>query len=92
MNPGITKPAPFFFSCTVSAPAEGFHMCPTKDPSEEVKHRRYIEILAEEISRPVEDVEPVYDDVMAHLKENAQVTDFVPIFAWRRVREILIRR
>ncbi len=66
-------------------------MCPSIDPTEEVKHRRYIEILAEEIHQPVEDVQPVYDDVMAHLKETARVTDFVPIFAWRRVRAILLR-
>lgn len=67
-------------------------MCPTIDPTEAVKHRRYIEILAEEIERPVEDIEPIYDDVMAHLKETAQVADFVPIFAWRRVRALLVQR
>lgn len=64
----------------------------TTDPTEEVKHRRYIELLAEEIHQPVESVTPVFDDVMAHLKATADVTDFVPIFAWRRVRAILVRR
>lgn len=67
-------------------------MCPTIDPSEALKHRRYIEVLAEEIDRPFEDIEPIYDDVMSHLKETAQVTEFVPIFAWRRVRAILSKR
>ncbi len=67
-------------------------MCPTTDPTEEVKHKRYIEILASEISRPVEDVAPVYDDVVADLKATAEVIDYVPIFAWRRAREILVRR
>ena len=65
-------------------------MCPSADPTEQVKHRRYIEILADEISRPVEEVAPVYDDVMADLKASALVADFVPIFAWRRARAILV--
>lgn len=64
----------------------------TTDPTEEVKHRRYIELLADEIHRPIEDVAPVFDDVMEHLRETADVTDFVPIFAWRRARAILVRR
>lgn len=65
-------------------------MRPTISPSEAAKHRRFIEILAEETNRSVEEIAPVYDDVIAHLKERAEVADFVPIFAWRRVREILI--
>ena len=64
----------------------------TTDPTLEVKHRRYIELLADEIHRPIEDVAPVFDDVMEHLKETADVTDFVPIFAWRRARAILVTR
>lgn len=67
-------------------------MCPNTDPTEQIKHKRYIEILADEINRPMEDVEPVYDDVMADLKANAQVVDFVPIFAWRRARALLAGR
>lgn len=66
-------------------------MCPTNDPSETVKHHRYIEVLAEEIQRPFEDVEPVYDDVVSHLKETATIGDYIPIFAWRRARDILRR-
>lgn len=62
------------------------------DPTQQVKHSRYIELLADEIHRPIEDVAPVFDDVMAHLKETAYVMDFVPIFAWRRARAILVRR
>lgn len=67
-------------------------MRPGTDPTEEVKHKRYIELLADEIQQPIENVAPVFDDVMAHLKETADVTDFVPIFAWRRARAILVRR
>lgn len=67
-------------------------MSPTNDPTEHVKHQRFIELLADEMCRPVEDVEPVYDDVMMQLKETAQIADFVPIFAWRRTRALLSRR
>lgn len=64
-------------------------MFPMTDPTEYVKHQRYIELLAEEMHCPVEDVEPVYDDVIMQLKETAQIADFVPIFAWRRTRALL---
>lgn len=66
-------------------------MSSTIDPTEHVKHQRYKELLADEMHRPIEDVEPVYDDVMMQLKEAAQITDFVPIFAWRRTRALLSR-
>lgn len=66
-------------------------MSPTIDPTEHEKHKRYIELLASEMRRPVEDVEPVYDDVMMQLKETAQIADYVPIFAWRRTRALLSR-
>lgn len=64
-------------------------MCPTFDPSESVKHRRYVEVLAEEIQRPYDEIEPLYEDVVYQLKATAHVTEFIPIFAWRRARAIL---
>lgn len=62
------------------------------DITESVKHKRYIEILADETHHPVEEVEPIYDDVHAHLKEKAAIPDFVPVFAWRRTRALLMQR
>lgn len=67
-------------------------MSPTTYPTEHVKHQRDIDLLADELRRPIEDIEPVYDDVMMHLKETAKITDFVAIFAWRRTRALLSRR
>jgi hypothetical protein len=63
-----------------------------KDLTEQVKHQRYIEILAEEVHLPKENVEALYDGVMADLKETAEIEDFVPVFAWRRTRALLQRR
>lgn len=63
----------------------------TTDPSFEVKHRRYVELLAQEASRPFEDVDAIYSRVMDDLEKSAGVKDFVPIFAWREVRSILRR-
>lgn len=64
-------------------------MSDTTDPSFEVKHRRYVETLAQEARRPVEDVDVIYTKVMADLEGSAHVKDFVPIFAWREVRSRL---
>lgn len=62
------------------------------DLTEQTKHKRYVELLADELNQPVENVESIYSDVLTHLKEKADVTDYVPVFAWRRTRALLARR
>lgn len=62
-----------------------------EEMTEATKHKRYIELLAEEVHQPVERVEPVYDDVYSHLKETAEIKDYVPVFAWRRTRALLMQ-
>lgn len=57
--------------------------------TEAAKHKRYIELLANEVHQPVEAVEPIYDDVYSHLKEVAEIKDYVPVFAWRQARALL---
>jgi hypothetical protein len=60
-----------------------------EEMTEAAKHRRYIEALADEVHQPIERVEPVYDDIYSHLKETADIKDYVPVFAWRRTRALL---
>jgi hypothetical protein len=62
------------------------------DLTEQTKHKRYVELLAEELNEPVENVESIYSDVLIHLKEKAEIVDYVPVFAWRRTRALLARR
>lgn len=47
------------------------------------------EHLALESRVPIDDVERIYGEELAKLKIGARVTDFIPIFAMRKVREIL---
>lgn len=60
------------------------------DISEMAKHKRYVELLAEETHQPIEEVETVYGSILADLKETSDVPDFVPVFAWRRARAMLV--
>jgi hypothetical protein len=55
-------------------------------------HRRVIEALADEMNRSFADLAPLYEKVLADLQANALITDYVPIFASRRVKDMLKRR
>ena len=48
-----------------------------------------VEFLATESARSVADVNRLYEIARAGLTATARITDFVPIFAFRRVREAL---
>jgi hypothetical protein len=52
------------------------------------RHRRFIESVAEEMRSSVQDIEPLYAEVIETLSANARVPDYLPIFAYRRAREI----
>lgn len=64
----------------------------SEDITEEAKHKRYVELLAEETHQPVSKVESIYDNILSELKETAEIPDYVPVFAWRRARAALIHR
>lgn len=56
--------------------------------TEAAKHKRYIELLADQVHQPIDKVAPIYDDIYSYLKEAAFVKDYVPVFAWRRTRAV----
>jgi hypothetical protein len=60
--------------------------------TEAIKHKRYIEMLANEIHQPLDLVEPVYDNVYSHLQETAEIKDYVSVFAWRKTRAMFMER
>ena len=62
------------------------------DSAEPAKHREAIEALAEELSRPLDEVKDAYESEFARLKETARVTDYLALFASRRAREALVGR
>ena len=54
------------------------------------RHVRFIESLAEEMHRTVQEIVPLYEEVL-HSLADAKVGDYVPIFVCRRVKRILSR-
>lgn len=58
------------------------------DSQDQLKHLQYIELLAKELNRPVQEITFMYEDVLMHLKEQAKIQNYLAIFASRRVRSI----
>jgi hypothetical protein len=56
---------------------------------EETRHSATIESLAQSEGIGLEDARSLYASVLEKLKQEAVITDFLPIFAARKVREIL---
>ncbi|HYD62379.1 MAG TPA: DUF3562 domain-containing protein [Noviherbaspirillum sp.] len=54
------------------------------------RHVRFIESLAEEMQRTVQEIVPLYEEVLESFAD-ARVSDYVPIFVCRRVKRILSR-
>jgi len=52
-------------------------------------HSSTIETLAQSEEIGLEDVRSLYESVLEELRGEAVITDFLPIFAARKVREIL---
>jgi hypothetical protein len=60
------------------------------DHNSKLSHQEQaVEFLATESARSVADVNGLYEAARAALFATARITDFVPIFAFRRVREAL---
>lgn len=58
------------------------------DTQDELWHLRYIQILAQELGRPEQEITPLYEDVLMHLKEQAKIETYLAIFTSRRVKAI----
>ena len=61
----------------------------TQDQS---RHVRYIKLLAEELNRPVQEITPMYEDVLLHLQEQARIHDYLAILASKRVKLLFTKR
>jgi hypothetical protein len=59
---------------------------------ENEEHSSVIKGLAESQGVPPDDVRSLYESVLAEMKRDAVIMDFLPIFAARKVKEILSRR
>jgi hypothetical protein len=59
------------------------------DANEESLHTSVMAALAEEISRPVIEVRPIYEHVYLRLRPLARITDFLPLLVARHTRDML---
>ena len=70
-------------------PNPAIHASPYSNPEERNQHERIIGMLANETSRSIAEVEPLYEDILAHMKDTASVQDYLPILVSRRVKALL---
>jgi len=63
-----------------------------ENEEEALRHSTTIESLAESQGVRSDDVRSLYESVLAHMRRDAVIMDFLPIFAARKVKEILRRR
>lgn len=55
----------------------------------ETDHLQSIKALADEIDRPVEEVNTVYVSTLTNLKSSARIQDFLHVLASKKVRDEL---
>jgi hypothetical protein len=70
-------------------PSPSIHASPYASNEERTRHLHIIGKLAVEVNRSVAEVEPLYEDILAHMKNTAHVDDYLPILVSRRVKEVL---
>jgi hypothetical protein len=62
---------------------------PFVDASDRLKHLRCIETIAEEMQRSVEEVAPIYEEVLEYLNAKARIQDYLLILVSKHVKHIL---
>jgi hypothetical protein len=62
---------------------------PYSGRDDRLKHLIHIKHLAQEMNRPVQEVTPLYESVLRHLRATAKVKDFLAIFVAKKVKERL---
>jgi hypothetical protein len=61
------------------------HRSPYSDANDRLRHLQYIKHISNITRQPVEEVTLLYEQVLTHLRSNARVQDFLPIFVSKRV-------
>ncbi len=59
------------------------------DAKDRSRHQYNIEQLAQEIDYPAQLIEPIYENLLARLRSNATVQDYLPILVAKGVRNAL---
>lgn len=76
---------------TFTAPAVPTMPCPGPYLSDEdkVKHMPYIEALARDNGRSIEDVAACYERVLYDLRREARIADYLTVFVAKKVKKEL---
>jgi hypothetical protein len=71
--------------------AQASHASPYTDANDRSRHWHNMERLAEETGRPVLELAPLYEEVLANYNSRARIQDYVPILVSKNVKEMLRR-
>lgn len=58
------------------------------DMNDRMKHYAEIQAIAMALKRPVPEIAPVYEEVLAAMKTKARIMDFLPILTSKKVRHL----
>ena len=64
-------------------------MATSNDTNLEPEHLNAIEVLAEEIDCPVEEVNNIYASALGSLRSSARIQDYLIVLASKKVRDVL---
>jgi hypothetical protein len=53
--------------------------------NDRLRHQHYIKHISDQMHQPIHEVRLLYEQVLTHLKENACVQEFLPIFVAKKV-------
>lgn len=62
--------------------------CSYIDAQERLRHLRCIEIIAEKLNRPAEEVASLYEEVLMQFAKKAEIHDYLTIFTSKKVKLI----
>lgn len=63
-----------------------FARSPYDNTSDRLRHWQHISFLANEMRQPVHAVKLLYENALMHLKPNAKVQNFLPIFVSKQLK------
>lgn len=58
------------------------------DVKDRMKHFGAVQSIADDLHRPIPEIAHLYEDVLEYLRSHAKVTDFLPVLASKKVREL----
>jgi hypothetical protein len=64
---------------------------PYADDNDRSRHLHNMERLAEETGLPVQELAPLYEEVLAGFNSRARIHDYVPILVSKNIKDLLRR-